>query len=462
MYKHVLILLVTIATITQTGCKKFLQQEPVNRLSVDDIFKDFEGARTAIVAVYENLKSTNYYLRDVIVYPELGGGNIKYSRTTNQLFVTSYQFANDQFNNDLSDFYRLAYKTLYMCNNIITRINDAADATVQQKNKLVADALALRAQIHFDLLRCFGQAAVFSMGSNHNTTIEKLINQDATLPIGSPSTYNTVVANINTDLENALVRYANSVNIYPNGADKTWLSADAVKAIKCRVALYNQSWDSVISVSNDLIGSNRYPLITTANYVNSWRNKLISTESIFELAYGIRTGGSLGDYYNPAQTLTFQLAASNDIINMYSSADVRSLNNMYISNVRSGITYYYTRKYQGIADSANNIKLYRLSEVYLNRAEAFAEKNNLAAALADLNTIRRRANPAAALFNSTSRQVVLDEIFAERRREFCFEGHLLFDHSRKAKNIVRVDCTASNCSLMYPNAQFACPIPNFN
>ena len=64
-----------------TGCKKFLEQEPTNRLSVDDVFKDLEGARSTLVGAYGNLKNTNYYERNFSLFADLTGGNIKYTRS---------------------------------------------------------------------------------------------------------------------------------------------------------------------------------------------------------------------------------------------------------------------------------------------------------------------------------------------------------------------------------------------
>ena len=113
-------------------------------------------------------------------------------------------------------------------------------------------------------------------------------------------------------------------------------------------------------------------------------------------------------------------------------------------------------------DSANNIKVLRSSELYLNRAEAYAESNNLDAALADLNVIRKRANPAAIDFVSTDQQLVIDEILTERRREFCFEAHTFFDLSRKKKNLIRTDCVSAACSFTYPDSRYANIIPRIN
>ena len=71
----------------------------------------------------------------------------------------------------------------------------------------------------------------------------------------------------------------------------------------------------------------------------------------------------------------------------------------------------------------------RLSELYLNRAEARAQTGNDAGAQADLNLIRKRGLSTATDITLTGNEL-LAEVLVERRRELSFEGHRIFDISR--------------------------------
>lgn len=448
-----------------TSCKKFLYQEPYNSISVNDIFKDFEGARTTLVGCYDELKSTDYYMRTFSIYPEVTGGNIKYSRSANLALQNSYNFANDVNENDLKGFYSTAYNIIYGVNNIISNINKATDATNQQKNRLLADAYSIRAMVHFDLVRVFGQSLGFSANGDHPGIIIRNFNVSTLTPIGTRNSCKEVYNSITTDIDSAILLYPQSIQIFNLGDAKLYFSLDAAKALKARISLYKNDWNNVIAQCSDLITTNKYPLISNGNYVNSWNGQTISSESIFELGYGNRPGGSLGDYYNVSATNnTWQLATSNDLLNLYTAGDVRGQVTMFSSRTVSGVPFFSTNKYQGISGTTlgNNIKVFRASELFLNRAEAYAETNNLTAALADLNRIRQRANPTALAFTSTDKQVILNEIFDERRRELCFEGHLFFDISRRKKNLQRIDCIATNCSFNYPDDRYVVVIPIFN
>lgn len=441
------------------SCKKFLQQPPYNNISKEDIFSDFEGARTTIVGCYDMLKSTSYYLRDFYMYPEITGGNVKYSNLANPQLYYSYNFTQDSVNNDMAGFYKTAYTIIYSANNILENINKVTDANLYQKNRLLADAYSIRALVNFDLVRTFAQPYSYTADASHPGIILKTKNNAVTDLPAAPSSVKIVYQQIIQDLDSALLHYGNSTNIYIAGSEKTWMSADAAKALLCRVSLYTGDWQTVIDVASDLIGSNKYPLLTNSKYVSSWLGKNISSESIFELAFGNRTGGSLGDYFNSQSTLYCQFSGSNDLLSLFDPGDIRGSSNMFVTQYINGNPYYFSRKYQGVADSANNIKLLRSSELYLNRAEAYAQMNQPDLALPDLNKIRKRANPSDPGISLTDPQEILDEIAKERRREFCFEGQLFFDIARNKKDLIRNDCSAQICGFSFPSPFYACPKP---
>ena len=73
----------------------------------------------------------------------------------------------------------------------------------------------------------------------------------------------------------------------------------------------------------------------------------------------------------------------------------------------------------------------RISEAYLNRAEAYAhEKDGRVAALADLNKLRRNRIVGYTDVEITDATTLLEEIRLERRKELCFEEQRWFDLRR--------------------------------
>ena len=82
--------------------------------------------------------------------------------------------------------------------------------------------------------------------------------------------------------------------------------------------------------------------------------------------------------------------------------------------------------------TAVNIKVIRLSEVYLMAAEAAFMTNAKDKAATYLNAISKRDPDVAAYTSST---VSIDNIFLERRKELFCEGQLFFEECRMNRTI---------------------------
>lgn len=459
-YKHFYFLLI-VAVFASQSCKKFLEQPSYNNVVATELFKDFQGARTVLVGCYDNFKDANYYQRSFSLYPEVTGGNTKYSRSTSlteSVQYFSYNFSNTPFSgssqNDMSGFYSLAYNTIYRANAIFQYLGNVTDATQLQKNRLLAEAYAIRAMAHFDLVRVFAQPYSYTNDASHEGIVIRKVNTTGSVDstqVSVKEVYDFVMS----DLDTAISLYNNSVAIYASGVDKSWLSADAASALKAKVALYKNDWANVVSYTTPLI--TKYPLMSNFAYANAFYKQAYASESIFELSQTNLVSASIGDNYNNANSTFGVHATSNDLLNLFAAGDIRGA--MFTGKQINGNTYYFNKKYQGTSDSANNIKVFRSSELVLSRAEANAQLGNLTTALTDLNNIRRRANPTAAILNISSKPELLDSIFTERRRELCFESNLFFDIGRQKRNLVRIDCTSPTSSFTYPNNNFACPKP---
>ena len=107
-------------------------------------------------------------------------------------------------------------------------------------------------------------------------------------------------------------------------------------------------------------------------------------------------------------------------------------------------------------------KVFRTGEMYLIRAEARAETNDLTGAAADLNALRaaRINNYTNASFSSKGD--LITAIMNERFKELPFEGHRFFDAKRRNLPIIRLAADAQNnkITLESGNFRFLLPIPN--
>jgi hypothetical protein len=108
---------------------------------------------------------------------------------------------------------------------------------------------------------------------------------------------------------------------------------------------------------------------------------------------------------------------------------------------KNGIPMYYITKFsfQGGSPTLSSPIMFRLAEMYLNRAEAEAKSGQTAAALADVDLIRSNRGLQGSLYNGQvpAGSTVLDVVLKERRIELAFEGHRPFDVYRNKLNMNR-------------------------
>jgi starch-binding outer membrane protein, SusD/RagB family len=147
----------------------------------------------------------------------------------------------------------------------------------------------------------------------------------------------------------------------------------------------------------------------------------------------------------PTSANPFEL--SNLLLTAFEANDNRKVS--WVGSILSGgITYNYPNKYKkGNFDVAQPITEYsmvlRLAEQYLIRAEARAKQNNLSGAIADLDTIRTRAN-LPKLADNLSKDQVLAATEQERRIELFTEwGHRWLD----LKRTNRIDAVMTNVAV---------------
>lgn len=98
--------------------------------------------------------------------------------------------------------------------------------------------------------------------------------------------------------------------------------------------------------------------------------------------------------------------------------------------------------------------------MYLINAEANYELGNTSVAADDIKALEARAlgiDASEVVIDATSLEQVIQN---ERMKELCFEGHRLFDITRRHENLIRSrNSTSSVLSLKYPDYRFVLPIP---
>jgi starch-binding outer membrane protein, SusD/RagB family len=110
-----------------------------------------------------------------------------------------------------------------------------------------------------------------------------------------------------------------------------------------------------------------------------------------------------------------------------------------------------------------DLKAIRTAEMYLIRAEARAELNDLAGAAADINALRTQRIVPYSPISYADKATAIADIILERYKELAFEGFRFWDLKRRGLDVQRnasdVDSPLWQ-TLPAGNFRFTFPIPN--
>ncbi|WP_316799007.1 RagB/SusD family nutrient uptake outer membrane protein [Pedobacter frigidisoli] len=457
------IIILGLIIISLSSCEKLLDKEPTDKLSLEDIFKDVAGAKTVLAGSYKALLDDSHYQKNMMVYPDILAGNIKFSKTANLRLEDVYNVNQNSIESTMNTSYTMMYSELNNANNII-KYTPLANGAEADKNKIVAEAKCIRALIHFDLVRIFARPFNYTTTGSHLgivvLTQPQLFSDPAPKRSTVAETYQAIVKDLN---EAIAVLGDDNTGVLSAGYKQNYFTKLSAKALLAKVYLNQNDWDKAYALSDEIIKNGAYSLLSNANYVASWTGRIPSVESIFELAIeSTFSGTGLGGYFDSTNASSYRMfAATTDLMSLYSATDVRRPASMFNTVAISAVNYSFTKKYALGGTSQTPIKILRLSELYLIRAEAAAEKTtpDFTQANADLNVIRKRGDANASTLNLAVKADLIDAILLERRKELAFEGNLLFDLLRKKKDVLRVDVAATIKNLPTNDPKLIMPLP---
>jgi tetratricopeptide (TPR) repeat protein len=456
----------TVLLVTSLGsCKKFLEREPIGQTGKNTLFETVEGASQAMVGSYYLL--LDYYKNEFGMYGDVAADNvIRSARAEIMLPQFNYQSqpGDDEF--AVGHIWLDIFKTLNGVNNILNALPDLKSKFPDQASTLQSiegQALVIRALCHFDLSRVYAQPYNFTADASH-LGVPVLLKTPSPGELVPRKTVKETYDQIITDLTNgaSLLRDRGQTPSIKVGYQ-------AALALLSRVYLYKGDWTQSVNYANMIIAGNSHQLaMTEAEYKTAFLTPAVSAspvrESIFQLTnLGITNAASeMPGAYSDASASQYH--ASLKLRNLYDTDDIRLTAMFTRPTTGENTGRYVTKKYgDGTVSSVNPplIQVVRLSEVYLNRAEAKWQLGQYEQAAEDLRIIAQRAHPTRTITISyTSNADLYRQIADERNRELAFENHRFFDLLRRKENLSRgVDCNASICLLQYPNDKFVLPLP---
>ncbi|WP_256002572.1 RagB/SusD family nutrient uptake outer membrane protein [Pedobacter deserti] len=386
-----------------SGCDKYLDVEPKGKQLLKTT-NDFDLWLNAYPFTSEMSSPYLDYMTDNIDYLSVNTPPISLAD-----FVYTWQ---PQFTNDVqAPAYLWAdhYQRISLYNTVLIGIDGAEGGTVSQKNSLKAEALLGRAYSYFYLVNEYAKpydAATAATDLAVPFVTSDNVSQKAPPRATTAEIYQHIIEDINAAIPNLPD---------DNSGARFRGSKAAAYSVLARVYLYRREYNEALRYAELALANTRATMIDYTNPASfpTTQNVVSHPDAIYGKGYAAA-----------GIPITQDLKAS------FASNDARRTV-LYVSwaSAARGATAFYAAAVTQVFQLTNSGTT--VQEMRLVAAECSARANNLTDALTHLNVVRRaRYTGANRDFNSTDRNIVLDEVLAERRRELPFHSLRWFDMRR--------------------------------
>lgn len=424
-------------TMLLTSCSKWLDVQPEDKLTEQQIYATKSGIAEVLNALYLKLGSNALYgqnltLDKLDLFAQRYHGYASNARYYNYI---NYNYEDETVKSSLAEIWKGLYEVAGNANQFITNLKKYSGVlTTAQEEQFIGEAMAIRSLAYFDLLRMFGP-----IYATNPTGASIPYYRNLSAEVGDFLPANTVVQYLLEDLDQAIKYLAKDPIVAQNGTDNYnnyRLNLYAAQVLKARVLMWRGTTDdkaqALVLAKQVIAVATKFPWVAHADITGSAAdaNRIFSTEIIF------------GTFNSKLYDLQNTLFSS-------SIAELRILStgqNNYVESVYEGnqgdyrftyswpypsggaVTFRTFIKYQDMSTSTLTrrftIPLIRLSEVYYIAAEC---ETNTAQALTYLNTVRQKRNLLVDVTNYASFRT---ELTKEYLKEFYGEGQLWYYYKR--------------------------------
>ena len=406
-----------------TSCEDWFDVSPKVEIKEDDLFKDEDGYFDALVGVYSIMASENLYGKNMTMgFMDALVQNYYITSAAHPFYYASkYDYTHNASQTIIDKFWEKMYEAVVNTNNVLTRLEKASKSMFSDDNYnlIKGEALALRAYLHFDLLRMFGPS--FKMDKDRKCIpYVKTVSKENT-PYSSPvEVVNACVA----DLEKALTCLVNDpVKNSVQETDNIYLmNVYAVQGLLARVYMYGDNKGKALEYALKLVDNDSLPLTTNISGVRN--DRVFSQELLFGLF--VDKISTWADDFFKSSSMGYDLQQLEYYLDLMYDKTAGLGNDVRYSELFDIADYYgKQKKYLQLSTDNYNAKyrvpMLRLSEIYYIAAECTTD---LGEAARWLNLVRKARNLEEKKFNSFSE--VQAYLTAEYRREFYSEGQLFY------------------------------------
>lgn len=458
------LVILSAGVIVISSCAKKIELEPEFVGDGSSPLASIEEAETVLTGTYSGFIRAGYYDGNesnqaggsFSEYADLMSDNLVESRESlgNYRSIAEWTYVSNT--DDMNITWLAAYRIIAGANIILRDIDKLAAGKPKAANRIKGQALAIRAYVHFDLMRYF--ATTFDRNSS-----EPAVPYIKTYDVNAKparSTVKEVYDNILTDLTAAAAALAD-IDQPINTSARSKIDLLAVRAMQAKVNFYGGQWQAAIDAASVVIAAK--PLASRAEFPLIWTDAT-TAEVIWAATFATPADGApYGNVFSvsnnraefkPAQQFVALFDQVNDI--RYSAYFLNFSGRLVVSK-------HIGRDLSTNRNGVVNWKVFRVAEMYLIRAESYYRLNKETEARNDLNALRT-ARIAGFTPGTETGTALLSAIQLERRKELAYEGDRFFELKRLNKTPVNrcpstIDSPSTICSLSSSSRAWTWPIP---
>ncbi|RZK43232.1 MAG: RagB/SusD family nutrient uptake outer membrane protein [Pedobacter sp.] len=451
-----------------SSCKETLEVNPQDQIDAGNALTNITGVNSLLSTVYANLRGAGHYGANYKILPDIMADNIYPipGLNSNRLIQESVNAPRAHF--APWGFYTGGINTA----NLVIDATGKVEGTDAQKNRILGQAYGLRALFYWDMVKVFGYSPMFPVGSNNLGV--PIITTPTTTAAGVTFPKRNTVVEVYTQIEKDLLA---AEAILDNSVTAPfYMSKVAVQAILSKVYLYWGKYPEAASYADKVIQARGNTFVSGADYTGMYYRDS-NPEAVFEIAFQlVQSLGNTGlqslyaqfpaDYSKRQDQAAFDNNAepktgygdftpTPELLALYEPGDVRR--GTITTARKSNTVVNYVRKHTPTQGNnfLQNVVVFRISEMYLIRAEANfrAGTSTGASPQADLDKIRLRAGLASV-------PVSIPAILKERRIELAFEGDRWFDLVRLGMDVPKTTALGSIAAINYnTDYRILAPLP---
>lgn len=476
--KKIIYTMIIACTTLFASCDSWLEVKPYDQIAEGELQKSEEGYQKMLNGIYIDLNSDALYGQTLSVemIEVMGGAYTIGSDNSvwgNYKDLSSYQYNTEYWRNRLDQTWNKAYALILNCNKILETIDGNKNLFTDGSYYIIkGEALALRAMLHFDMLRLFGP--VYSKDSDKKAIPYYTKQTNSPEPI---LTAQEVMEKITADYEDALNYLAND----PVKTEGTMMSSTedgssnflryralrlnyyAVEALMARAYLYMGNKTEAFKYATDVIKTadqNIFPFVDKNLVIGSPADpdRIFSSEVLFALTNTSR-GTIHKNFFDPSRLPNYVFRMDDSMMSnlVYGGA---ATTGGYQDDYRyracwmaTGSNRYFYKYSDMVANGSiqnTMIPMVRLGEMFLIAAES--QSGDLKAGVQYVNALRRNRGVA----NLTT--LTPDLLKYEYIRELYGEGQLFYLYKRLNSDIITSATSSKN-----PKASdliFVVPLPD--